>query len=130
MTVDYEFESLDSKPISTQYGCEFNLTLYSDLDKERYYLAPGSGRRQEVSETGSEKDLTRFELVNGPDRLTAAFTFSHKVSVWFFPLMTVSQSEEGFERAYQGSILLFLYLLVLSPGQKAHLQIKLELIEL
>ena len=130
VTVDYEFECLDTKPISTLYGCEFNLTLYSDRDKERYYLAPESGRRQEVSKTGSEKDLTRFELVNGPDRLTAAFTFSHTVSVWFFPLMTISQSEEGFERAYQGSSLLFLYPLVLSPGQKAHLQIKLELIEL
>ena len=130
MIVDYEFECLDSKPVSTLYGCEFNLTLFSDQDKERHYLTPDSGRRREVSETGREENLTRFELVNGPDRLTAAFTFSSPISVWFFPLMTVSQSEKGFERAYQGSSLLFLYPMALYPGQKAHLQIKLELIEL
>ncbi|MES0363876.1 MAG: alpha-amylase/4-alpha-glucanotransferase domain-containing protein, partial [Desulfobacteria bacterium] len=53
-----------------------------------------------------------------------------QVSVWFFPLMTVSQSEEGFERTYQGSSLLFLYPLVLTPGKKAQLQIQLDLIKL
>ena len=128
--VDYEFECMGSEPVSALYGCEFNLTLYSDRDKERYYLAPESSRRREVSETGEEKDLTRFDLVNRPDRLRTAFSFSSPVSVWFFPLMTISMSEEGFERTYQGSSLLFLHPLDMAPGQKAHLHMKLDLIEL
>ena len=128
VSVEYEFEGQGTERLSTLYGCEFNLTLYSDQDPERYYLAPESGHRRETSETGAEENLTRFELVNRPDRLTIAFAFSRPVSAWFFPLMTVSKSEEGFERTYQGSSLLFLYPLNLIPGQKAHFQIRLELI--
>jgi alpha-amylase len=129
MIIDYAFEPLDSEPLSTLYGCEFNLTLFSDQDPNRYYLASQSGRRREVPETGHEDNLKKFELINGPDRLTAVFNFSKPVSVWFFPLMTVSQSEEGFERTYQGSSLLFLYPLILTPGKTTRLQIQLDLIK-
>ncbi|MDY7035889.1 MAG: alpha-amylase/4-alpha-glucanotransferase domain-containing protein [Thermodesulfobacteriota bacterium] len=128
MTVDYEFKYQGDGPVSYIYGCEFNLTLYSEKDPERYYRNPESDRRREISETGVEKDLNGFELVNGPDRLTAAFAFSRPLSVWFFPLMTISQSEEGFESTYQGSSLLFLHPLNLNPGDRGYFQIKLELI--
>ena len=129
VTIDYEFECGDPGPISTLYGCEFNLTLYSDQDQERFYLSE-SNRRRKASDIGIEKDLGRFELVNGPDRVKTAFTFSPHVSAWFFPLITVSKSEEGLERTYQGSSLLFLHPLDLTPGQKATLQIEMELVEL
>ena len=130
LSVNYEFECLDPGSISTLFGCEFNLTLYSDQDPMRHYLIPHSGRRREVSETGREDNIYRFELINGPDRLNAAFSFSRPVSAWFFPLMTVSKSEKGFERTYQGSSLLFLRPLNLAPSDKEHLQIELELTEL
>ncbi|MBC8178832.1 MAG: DUF1926 domain-containing protein [Deltaproteobacteria bacterium] len=83
-----------------------------------------------MPEIGEEENLTRFEMVNGPDRLCAVFSFSIPVSAWFFPLMTVSKSEEGFERTYQGSSLLFLHPINLTPGQKTRFQIQLELREL
>jgi hypothetical protein len=54
---------------------------------------------------------------------------SEPISVWFFPLMTVSQSEEGFEGTYQGSSLLFLYPLILTPGKTTRLQIQLDVIK-
>jgi len=130
VVVDYQFECQGHEPISTRYGCEFNLTLYSDRDQERYFRTPESGRRREVAEIGEEDNLTRFELVNAPDRLSAIFSFSRPVSAWFFPIMTVSKSEEGFERTYQGSSLLFLYPLNLSPGEKTRFQLQLELNEL
>ena len=130
VVVDYQFECQGNEPISTRYGCEFNLTLYSDEDQERYFRIPETGRRREVPEIGEEENLTRFELVNGPDRLCAIFSFSKPVSVWFFPLMTVSKSEEGFERTYQGSSLLFLHPIKLSPGEKTRFQIQLELSKL
>ena len=83
-----------------------------------------------VSDTGREEEITCFELVNDADRLTAAFTFSSKVSVWFFPLITISQSEEGFERTYQGTSLLFSCPLILDPEEKNNLQIQLQLTDL
>jgi len=44
--------------------------------------------------------------------------------------MTISKSEKGFERTYQGSSLLFLHPMDLSPGEKARFQIELELVEI
>ncbi|MDB9823120.1 DUF1926 domain-containing protein [Deltaproteobacteria bacterium] len=129
ITADYGFENQGPEPISVLYGCEFNLNLYSDKDQKRFYFAPESGNRRELSEIGEELNLTRFELINDTDRLTLAFIFSSSVSAWFLPLMTVSKSEEGFEYSYQGSSLLFLFPLNLSPGQQDLFRIQLRFIE-
>lgn len=128
--IDYEFECHGPDSLSTLYGCEFNMTLYSDTDPERYYFAPEPGARLEISETGALKDIKEFELFNGPDRLNTIFRFSHPLSVWFHPLMTVSKSEKGFDRTYQGSSLLFVLALTLKPGEKACLQTELDFVDL
>lgn len=130
LIVDYRFQGSDKDDISVLYGCEFNLTLFSDQDENRYYFIPGSGRRSEIRDTGSEEGIAQFDLINEADGLTTRFIFSKPVSVWFYPIITVSQSEQGFERTYQGSSLLFVYPMTLSPNQKEHLQIQLQFIEL
>jgi len=43
-------------------------------------------------------------------------SFDKDTNVWAFPLKTVSQSEEGFELTYQGSVLLFHHVLELEAG--------------
>jgi hypothetical protein len=126
-TIDYSFENTGSRPVLTTYGCEFNLNLYSDQDPQRYYLCKGSGAVRKVSETGVEDDLTGFELVNEPDNMRLIFLFSRPVSCWFYPIMTVSKSEQGFEYTYQGTSLLFLFPLHLEPDKKEQFQIKLQL---
>ena len=126
--IDYEFGNRDSDALSTRFGCEFNLNLYSDQDPEIYYFVPDSGRRRTVSETGTEDGLNGFELVNDREGLKLSFGFSKSVSVWFFPLMTISKSEEGFEYTYQGTSLLFLFSLELSPGENKTLQIQIRFI--
>ncbi len=125
-TIDYTFEIPGSQPLSTRYGCEFNLNLYSDKDTQRYYLCGESGIVRNVSETGAEDNLTAFELVDNPDNMRLIFEFSRPVSAWFYPIMTVSKSEEGFEYTYQGTSLLFLLPLNLEPGKKQQLQIRLK----
>ncbi len=125
-TIDYSFKNTGADPVSTTYGCEFNLNLYSDQDPLRYYRCKESGAVRKVSETGAEDDATGFELVNEPDNLRLIFLFSRPVSIWFYPIMTVSKSEEGFEYTYQGTSLLFVFPMDLVPHKKEHLQIKFK----
>jgi hypothetical protein len=106
--IQWELTALGDVSVPCLFGSEWNLTLFSDRDPERYYLCNGERKRNTV-ETGSEEGVTAFTMVNGSDGITAAFTFQQPAKVWFFPLMTVSMSEEGFERTYQGSSLLFLW---------------------
>jgi 4-alpha-glucanotransferase len=126
VTIDYFFESLGLEVLKTRYGCEFNLNLYSDQDPKRYYLFKESGTIRNVSELGSEDNLTNFELVNEADNLRLVFEFSRSVSCWFYPIMTVSKSEEGFEYTYQGTSLLFIFPMNITPGIKEHFQIQLR----
>ena len=127
IVIDYFFENKSQEPLLTRYGCEFNLNLYSDLDPERYLLCRESKTVRNLSETGAEDNLTGFELVNKADRLTVIFEFSRPLSSWFYPLMTVSKSEEGFEYTYQGTSLLFHFPMDLIPGITEHFQIKIRL---
>lgn len=127
ISIDYFFENKSRESVFTRYGCEFNFNLYSDLDEDRYYLCRESGTARNVSDTGAEDNLTGFELVNKADNLTVIFEFSRHVTSWFYPIMTVSKSEEGFEYTYQGSSLLFHFPMNLKPGITEHFQMKISL---
>lgn len=118
--MQWQLSCLDDAPVSCLFGAEWDMTLFSDRDPERYYLFNGE-RRREVAETGIEEDITVFSMVNSPDRITTVFAFPRPVAVWFFPLMTVSMSEEGFERTYQGSSFLFVSPLALAKGKTIRL---------
>ncbi|MBN1850835.1 MAG: DUF1926 domain-containing protein [Deltaproteobacteria bacterium] len=129
LTVDYRFRGNDKDDVSALYGCEFNLTLYSDQDEKRFYFLPDPGRKREVTDIGEEENIYQFDLVNGSDGLTTRFTFSRPISAWFYPIITVSQSEQGFERTYQGSSLLFVYPVNLPTNQEDRFQVQLQFIE-
>ena len=128
-TIRYNFSNNGMDFISNIFGCEFNLTLYSDQDTEKYYFLRETEKRREISETGEEENIKKFELVNKRDGLKAGFDFSLPVTVWFYPIMTVSKSEEGFEHTYQGSSLLFRMPLDLPPGGKKEFEIRLSITE-
>ena len=55
---------------------------------------------------GSHPRLETFRMQNEVDRLFIGFWFNPQAGLWRFPLETVSQSEAGFERSYQGSVIL------------------------
>jgi alpha-amylase len=104
-----------------------NLTLYSDQDSGRYLYAPEYARRREVYENGREDGITRFELINQGDGLNAILLVNQPATAFFFPLMTVSLSEEGFEKTYQGTSLLLAWPLDMSAGRQAEFSLELRL---
>ena len=128
--VTYRFDNQGEQSIQTLFGCEFNLTMFSDQDEQRFFLAPEQSRRREVYETGAEYNLTRFDLVNGGDRLKTAFTLSRQAHVFFYPIMTVSMSEDGFEKSYQGTALYFFVPLNLAPGRQDGFRLELALVDI
>ncbi|MGD9161728.1 MAG: DUF1926 domain-containing protein, partial [Desulfobacteraceae bacterium] len=128
--ISYSFSNKGMDFILNIFGCEFNLNLYSDQDTEKYYFLPKTAKRREVSETGEEADIRVFELINKRDKLKVRFDFSLPITAWFYPIMTVSKSEEGFEHTYQGSSLLFRIPLELPPGGKKRFGIRLNITEI
>jgi alpha-amylase len=69
-------------------------------------------------------------MVDEWSRFRVTLRLDRRGEIWYMPVETVSQSEDGFERTYQGSALLASWLLTLNPGITERLEVRLEMSEL
>lgn len=84
--------------LSFLFGTEFNLGL----------------KDAHVNRIGEAEGIRRFSVVDPAARLELLWEFSRPARLWHFPLETVSDSERGMERTYQGVSLTFLWHLKLA----------------
>ena len=79
------------------YGIEFNFMLFKDGMKIN-----GADYKDFLNITDS-----RFEIEDFIQEKQITLTFSEKMTMWSFPIYTVSQSESGFEKTFQGLTFIF-----------------------
>ncbi|TAN38553.1 MAG: DUF1926 domain-containing protein [Nitrospirae bacterium] len=70
-----------------------------------------------IRSMGTHNNLKEFALTEGYLKLRTVFAFREPVSLWHYPVETISLSEQGIERLYQGTALLFVHALKLN-GKK------------
>jgi 4-alpha-glucanotransferase len=75
------------------------------------------GRRLSLHELGELPTVDRVTVTEAHSGLMLAFTLSIAAEVWSFPLITVSNSEGGYERTDQGAVLILRWPVTLEPGQ-------------
>jgi alpha-amylase len=77
-----------------------------------------AGARSRHDGSGSARDVT--ELAQGNDWLGVAVTTRAEpaADAWWAPVETISNSEDGFERVYQGAALLLSWPVELQPGER------------
>lgn len=114
LAVAYVLEHEAHEPAGLRFGVELNVTLLAGDDPLRYYEWPGSGHVR-LRERGACEDCEQFSLVDEWHRFRLSVHLDRAGDVWYAPIETVSQSEEGFERTYQGSALLVSWRTVLQP---------------
>ena len=109
MTVRYKVQNLENAEISLLFAPEFNLAFSCPNEDE-------------------QKILNGASLWERSDRnfnFSIKIELSSKADIWQFPLETVSLSESGFERTYQGTVLALLMKLNLKPGAAESFEIKI-----
>lgn len=87
-------------------GIEFNITMpYLNSPRYRYFFnAIFLGG---LSARGSLSGVDSFGIADSQKELEVRFHFSQKPEeIWYFPIMTVSQSEKGYKSNYQSSCIL------------------------
>jgi alpha-amylase len=110
-------ENLGVEPLEARVGSEWAMTMLGgggnpeawwELESER------SGHDAKRSSSGIE------QLAQGNDWLGAsvATVVEPAADAWIAPIETISNSEAGFERVYQGSALLLSWLVPLEPGKR------------
>ncbi len=124
----YEVTNHSDRALDLWLGIEFNVTLLAGEDPLRYYSFPeGSDTELYMNSREQRSSLERFELRDDWNGFGVCFTSSPATDVWVFPLETVSQSEDGLERTYQGSSLLLNNTLRLEPNRTYYKTIALRL---
>jgi alpha-amylase len=103
---NYKIENLNSTSIDVDFGVEFNFGLMAGDAHDRYYLIndvkPSDPR---LRSTGSTDGVTSVSLHDEWQCLKAKVEVDKPLTLWRFPIETVSLSESGFERIYQSSVI-------------------------
>ena len=68
-------------------------------------------------------------LVDELSGIKVDLSYSISSRLWIYPVETISQSEEGFERLYQGTSFLPLWRLNLKPKEKWETGIRIDISE-
>jgi alpha-amylase len=112
----YEIVNESEEKIEALFGVEFNMTLLAGDAPDRYWVADKTKGKPRLIETLSRTGVKSVGMTDGWARFTVRISSSDKFSAWMFPVETVSQSEGGFERTYQGSCILIHNAISIPPG--------------
>lgn len=102
----YRVENLGEKPAKVDFGVELNFGLMAGDAHDRYYKINGAKPDDpRLRSTGASDAVTSVALVDEWQKLQAVVDIDTPLTLWRFPIETVSLSEAGFERVYQSSVL-------------------------
>jgi alpha-amylase len=102
---------------------EFNLTVLTDKSRDRWLEIDGV--RFSIADPGRWDNPGSIQLVDGWQEKRISLESVDVKSVTYYPVYTVSSSEGGFERTYQGSCIMLAFEPErLNAGIKVNLAIK------
>ena len=119
---DYRLINFGESQLAVFFAVEFNLNFLAGQAQDRYYHLPGVElQERNLSSRGELPQVEQISLVDEWLGISTRFSFAQPVKLWRMPLETVSQSEDGLERVYQGSTLLPAWQLGLQSGEAVSL---------
>ncbi len=127
--VIYTIENRSGEELNTSFGSEFNISFLAGNAHDRYYHIPGHTLdRKNLASCGETNNVREMSISDDWLRIRFSLSFDQPAVLWRAPVETVSQSEAGFERVYQSSMVMPLWRISLSPGKKwaAELRVKIE----
>ncbi len=109
-------------------GIELVLNLLAPASADRYFAF--AGERQPLGWQGAAPSGS-LRLVDEWRKLAVEISAPGAEGFWIAPIETISESEEGFERVYQGSQILAVWPLELSaqnPSWKAEAELRVQIL--
>jgi len=117
LDVHVELEHRDGPPLDARIGLEWSTTMLGGGGNPAAWWEVGDERTgHDVA--GSATGLTSIAQGNDHVGVTVTTTADAPAEAWWAPIETISNSEGGFERVYQGSGLLLSWPVRLGPGER------------
>jgi alpha-amylase len=108
-------ENRGDRVVTFRLGAEWAITMLGGGgNPDAWWEIAGARTRHDG--TGEAAGVTRVAQGNGWLATQVESTIALAADAWHAPIETVSNSEAGFERVYQGSALLLSWLISLEPG--------------
>jgi len=115
----------------TNFGIELNINLLAGDAPDRYYHTPGHPLEdRRLASIGELEDVSEIQLVDEWVGMKVVLKMDRNCNLWRFPIETVSLSESGFEKIFQGSCLLLYWPLDLEPGGEFGVTVELGIYSL
>jgi len=117
---DYQFTNTGSTLIDVIFGSEWNINLLGGgHNSNAYFRLPGSAIDEvRLDSQGQFDNCTRLIMGNRQLGIEIELNVDRPLTLWRFPVETVSNSEGGVEKIYQCSCVVILLPLHIEPGQK------------
>jgi len=124
-TLDLELvvEHLGSSPIDVRLGLELSIHLLGGGGNPAAWYDV-AGERSAHDGTGQAPGVTAIEYGNDWVGVSVRAAFEPAADAWWNPIETISNSESGFERVYQGSGLLVSWPVRIEPGETRRFAIR------
>ena len=116
-TIRYDITQQSDSPLRVLFGVEFAVNLLSGASFDRYYRSDDRDLGYtKLGTMGCDDGLTHLALRDDWQQLECGFRFDQPARIYRFAIETVSQSENGQERVYQGSVVIPCWVITLPPG--------------
>jgi 4-alpha-glucanotransferase len=128
LETSYLLENTGVHPLEFLFMSEWNLTLLAgDAPDRRYFISGRNLPDPRLNSVGQEAGVGEAGMRDEWLGLEVQFKTSAPADFWRYPVETISQSEGGFERVYQGSCLLLGWPVSLAPHETYRAKIDIRL---
>lgn len=124
--IRYDIENRGDMPLEAFFAVEFAANVLAGDAPDRYFRSDGRDLDQPaIAARTGDGGLSHIAIVDGWKGLECALRFSLPATVLRFPVHTVSQSEGGQERVYQGSVMVPVWRIEAEGGARTTLTVTL-----
>lgn len=120
--VSYKIKNLSDKKVHLWFGSEMTINLMSGDADDRYF---DWGEKHRASYVG-EFEAKKVSVVTEYEKVHVDVKTDVPSKYWMYPIYTVSYSEAGFEKVYQGTSLTPMWKFDLYPGEEKILNLNLN----
>lgn len=132
LVVEYRLTNTDANPLYLWFAPELNFNFLAPDAHDRYFFDPESNAKLEEPLLSSQAVIETSHGLGICDQwlgIKLSMRFADAASIWRHPVFTVSNSESGFEKIYQGSTILPNWHIFLQSGQSWATKIELAIEE-
>jgi alpha-amylase len=105
--VEYRITNRETQPVDVWFGVELAFGLQAgDAPDRYYYLEGGVLGEKNLRSVGEVRDTPMLGLRDEWLGVDVRIETDKPATFWRFPIETISLSEEGFEKIYQGSVVI------------------------